>query len=140
MRLMRGLDFISPPPIPLLFGTSNNCCLSFAPGVDRIGNAFVSDRPSSSTAAPAIRCSLVVLSKALVLVPLLFFVSLRSPLFFFQVKAHKTHLVARSEYFRSMFRKGAMRESETSEVRRGRGCSAVRRWKNLGRFWRSAGG
>lgn len=33
-----------------------------------------------------------------------------------QVKAHKTHLVARSEYFRSMFRKGAMRESETSEV------------------------
>lgn len=34
-----------------------------------------------------------------------------------QVKAHKTHLVARSEYFRSMFRKGAMRESETCEVR-----------------------
>eukprot|EP00904_Undaria_pinnatifida_P002730 jgi/Undpi1/12458/HiC_scaffold_5.g02129.m1 len=33
-----------------------------------------------------------------------------------EVKAHKTHLVARSEYFRSMFRKGAMRESETSEV------------------------
>lgn len=33
-----------------------------------------------------------------------------------QVKAHKTHLVARSEYFRSMFRKGAMRESQTSEV------------------------
>ena len=33
-----------------------------------------------------------------------------------KVKAHKTHLVARSEYFRSMFRKGAMRESETSEV------------------------
>ncbi|CAM9520289.1 unnamed protein product, partial [Choristocarpus tenellus] len=33
-----------------------------------------------------------------------------------EVKAHKTHLVARSEYFRSMFRKGAMRESETNEV------------------------
>lgn len=33
-----------------------------------------------------------------------------------QVRAHKTHLVARSEYFRSMFRKGAMRESETCEV------------------------
>ncbi|CAB1109139.1 unnamed protein product [Ectocarpus sp. CCAP 1310/34] len=33
-----------------------------------------------------------------------------------EVKAHKTHLVARSVYFRSMFRKGAMRESETSEV------------------------
>ncbi|CAM9145278.1 unnamed protein product [Discosporangium mesarthrocarpum] len=33
-----------------------------------------------------------------------------------EVRAHKTHLVARSEYFRRMFRKGAMRESQTNEV------------------------
>ncbi|CAM9256028.1 unnamed protein product [Ascophyllum nodosum] len=33
-----------------------------------------------------------------------------------EVKAHKTHLIARSEYFRSMFKKGSMRESQTSEV------------------------
>jgi BTB/POZ domain len=32
------------------------------------------------------------------------------------VRAHKMILVARSEYFRGMFRKGAMREGTTCEV------------------------
>ena len=40
------------------------------------------------------------------------------------VKAHKAILVARGEYFRGLFRKGGMRESETgtmvSELRRAR--------------------